>query len=272
MGQSRRGCIFCGSTKKISKEHLYPDWLKNYIPKPKRLDRYVVQVKTLKSFDAIGRPSYSITKGKMDRPGTAISQTVRVVCEKCNNEWMSRLQEEARPILAPLVLGVWGEIEEPQREVLARWITMFAMVLDCSEPLHTAITQQQRSEFFRTNKPLPEWFMWIGYLKTTYPTARSYHSIMNFTDSTKMVPEIKPSGTHITVGVLGNLVFQAFSTIEKRLWAHIAFKFNPFQILTPIWPNFRGLTNKPTTVIRDDQPEALRNTLRDFIYSLNPRD
>lgn len=271
MGSKSQRCIFCGSDKDISKEHIFPDWLKKYVPPPRvSNDRYVVEVKTLERGED-GQLRYSRKKGKSDRPGAAISQTVRVVCEKCNNGWMSRLQSKAKPILAPLVLGEWGKIGESEREVLATWITMFAMVLDCSEPEHTALTQRQRNEFFRTQKPLPEWIIWMGPMKGEHMTAQAGHRILAVADHSGHVPKPSPTGNHITIAGMGKLAVMAFSTTEKRLWAHVIFEFNPFQILTPIWPRFRGFTNRPTVTISEIHIEALGDMLRKFIYTRNPK-
>jgi hypothetical protein len=118
----------------------------------------------------------------MDRPGDALSQTARVVCRRCNNEWMSELQSVAKPILLPLVLGEWGEISAKEREIVARWASMFNMVLDASEPTHEAIIPEQRHEFYQTQKPLPEWIIWVGRLEPLVMTAQAIHTHLWFGD------------------------------------------------------------------------------------------
>src|SRR3954469_13275208 len=89
----KRGyCIFCGGTP-LSKEHFFAEWMHDYLP-PKPSTHYVA------GSDLIGRP------GKMFRPGNVFERHLRVVCKACNSGWMSTLQNEAKPILIPLMQGV----------------------------------------------------------------------------------------------------------------------------------------------------------------------
>ena len=103
--------------------------------------------------------------GMFQRPGSPLSHRLRVVCEKCNNTWMSALQSKVKPILLPLVLGEWRPLSERDRETLAAWLTMFVMVVDFGNRDVRAITQEQRARFLACQKAEPGWFMWIARLK-----------------------------------------------------------------------------------------------------------
>jgi hypothetical protein len=88
-------CIFCPRTD-LSKEHVWADWLKNRIPK---------NMPSYSSLSAIAYPTHTEFK-RQKISGDIQSRKLRVVCERhCNNGWMSRLQETAKPYLLPFVLG-----------------------------------------------------------------------------------------------------------------------------------------------------------------------
>ena len=86
-----RKCIFCGTEGNLSKEHLWPDWLsKLYLRKDSESHTF-------------GSKSYlnkkEVRDGTYSRPGHLFSLKNRVVCVTCNNGWMSRVEEETKPIL-----------------------------------------------------------------------------------------------------------------------------------------------------------------------------
>ena len=77
--------------------------MKDLFPKEAVPEHYeVVSVRTHKVVP-VGTP-----KVLSCRQGGAITKKLRVVCETCNNEWMSEIEDRVKPILAPLILGQSG--------------------------------------------------------------------------------------------------------------------------------------------------------------------
>lgn len=75
---------------------------------------------------------------------------------------MGALQEAVKPILAPLVQDTWGPLDQYSLEVLARWATMFTMVVEYADP-KTATVPQTHRDLLRTGaSPLDGWYIWIG--------------------------------------------------------------------------------------------------------------
>lgn len=87
---------------------------------------------------------YQIRPGPLNRKGDGRSQKLKVVCEPCNNEWMSVLQDRTKDILLPLLLRDAHEISEQHHELLATWATMFTMVYETCQPnpVQNATTSQ----------------------------------------------------------------------------------------------------------------------------------
>lgn len=148
---SKYRCIFCESAQKLSREHIYADWLKDYIEKT---ESHTFHLTTFMG----GAP----VRGKLYRPGDAHSQRLRVVCSSCNNGWMSRLQEKAKPLLVPLIKDEWPVLNKDTQATIASWIVMTTMVVEFANPETAAIPQKQRTHFMANQKTPPDWSIWIG--------------------------------------------------------------------------------------------------------------
>jgi|SRR6516164_2840227 len=93
--RGRTLCIFCegASGASISHEHVLPDWLNEVFP------RDPATVHTLGTTSWVGlSPGAPVTKRYRKR-GHVTTRQVRVVCEKCNNGWLSGLEDRTKPVL-----------------------------------------------------------------------------------------------------------------------------------------------------------------------------
>ena len=79
--------IFCQKVGKLTKEHLWSDWIGELLGKR---EEYTVKRR---------RPTGEVVEWK----SIGLNHVAAVVCGKCNNEWMSNLETEARPILSPVI-------------------------------------------------------------------------------------------------------------------------------------------------------------------------
>lgn len=104
---SSRACAFCGSTAPLTREHVFGDWLSKI---------------------GLGdEPSEMVTGplnqvGKKLAPTRPFQTTVKNVCAECNNGWMGRLEEVAKRVLTPMILGGSGRIEPSDRGAIAAWV------------------------------------------------------------------------------------------------------------------------------------------------------
>jgi hypothetical protein len=62
------------------------------------------------------------------------TQTVRDVCEPCNNEWMSDLEKAAIPLLTPLLRGRGKALHRDGQRILSAWALKTVMVWQESYP------------------------------------------------------------------------------------------------------------------------------------------
>lgn len=105
-------CIFCNRTdSKPSREDVLPRWIAREFPDTPWNVKNVITDKTFRTHKHLG----IISK----RP-----------CRRCNNEWMSRLEYEAQPVLAPLMHGRTATLSVNDQLLIARWLLKTSIMFD----------------------------------------------------------------------------------------------------------------------------------------------
>jgi hypothetical protein len=144
-------CIFCGD-QGLTGEHMWPNWLREYIPREMQ-DHYVgsTTVGPKETVEIMQR-----------RTGDPHSRKIKCVCRKCNNEWMSGLQEDAKPFIVPMLHGNVVRLHRKAQTLVAGWATMMVMVAEYLNNEMVAVPLSDR-EFLRcTQRPPAHWRIWIG--------------------------------------------------------------------------------------------------------------
>lgn len=152
-------CIFCGGGN-LTKEHLNPEWLQPFLTEKLPYTHHFIS--STKADESGAVTSHEAGSGKLHRQGDIHTKKLRIVCQRCNNGWMSALQERAKPLLLPLILGNWPKLSPEDQKVIATWITMSVMVHEFDHPSTAAISSDERRGFWLNPAPLPDWNIWIG--------------------------------------------------------------------------------------------------------------
>jgi len=99
-----RRCAFCPETAKLSGEHIWSDWMDALYPGGK----------TFRGFGQL----------KASWKASELNLKARVVCEPCNNGWMSDIENKhAKPAMKDLILG---KLDVPVSQSHAGSIALFA--------------------------------------------------------------------------------------------------------------------------------------------------
>jgi hypothetical protein len=115
----------------------------------------------------------------VERKADTLNWTIKVVCEKCNNTWMSEIeQQHAMPVMTPLILGVTGTvIPQLQADSISLFAFKTAVVLSCIDRKRQSFFPRYVRHGFRTNRGIPlNTRMWLagyglfeqGNVKTVY--------------------------------------------------------------------------------------------------------
>jgi hypothetical protein len=86
--ESNRSCAFCGSAASLTGEHIWSDWLSRLLGKRKVRYNWTEADGTVKEYRLVG-----------------LNAKVNIVCETCNNGWMSDLENAVKPIVQPMILN-----------------------------------------------------------------------------------------------------------------------------------------------------------------------
>lgn len=77
---------------------------------------------------------------------------VKVVCKPCNNNWMSQLEDAAKPYIVELLTG-HGTLDAEELEVLGRWAIKTAMMCEYWYPRGIVSTQAMRTAVMSGERP-----------------------------------------------------------------------------------------------------------------------
>src|SRR5437764_13245065 len=98
-------CVFCGSTEKLTGEHVWPKWIRKQFPPAPSDVRHAIRT----------------DEGVKEWGGPPFTQTVRDVCEPCNTGWMNDLEVAVQPSLKPLFAGRGRALHSEGQRTLAAW-------------------------------------------------------------------------------------------------------------------------------------------------------
>jgi hypothetical protein len=231
-----RRCLFCPN-RASSVEHAWPVWLMESVGP-------VVDVKRVELTGTIqawfgGRP---VDSAPQTWSGPNASLTVRHVCKKCNEGWMSRLESSVKPFMSPLINDLSFPLSRDQQTALALWMMKTAMVLEATnKPSRRFFTDDERAELFRSGKLPVGSQIWIG---RSTPHISSYSEARRLGGATTRSGVESPlSDGYANTFVFGRLVLHALNFHLKptaRVWPRtVDVKPGPVQwddLLAPIWP------------------------------------
>jgi hypothetical protein len=202
-------CIFCRSIAKMSYEHIWGEWTKDHIPR-KANKHHAVQVR----IRDIGEQEESVSR---IRAGDPLDATVPVVCELCNNTWMSAIQNRAKPFLVPLFEGHY-DLDGTAQAMVSAWIAMATMTGEFSSKPHriVGVTQSERTWFKDTQTPPRNWGIWIGHRRMTSSEMQWFHAAFPISDP-ENIPEVADDGfaqanSQSTAFTIGDLFILSIST------------------------------------------------------------
>ncbi|MBP2566974.1 hypothetical protein [Agrobacterium tumefaciens] len=152
--QKRNFCMYCGNTN-LSKEHIFPRWLQQYIPPPAYRGGHSTSI-------VRSEGHVEIRFEKENRLGDILNKTVRSVCVTCNNEWMSALQNDAKPLIVDLIQRFHLPNSETERRIIAAWVVMTALSWEQLDKATSTSNIKERSVLKQKIEPPENWFVFIG--------------------------------------------------------------------------------------------------------------
>lgn len=160
-----RECIFCGNTQ-LSGEHIFAEWLRKITARvlpPTATARFVADT----------------PREEREWPGMSFPTTVRKVCHRCNNTWMSDLENDAKNVLVSLMFGREQVLTIHDQQRLALWCVKTAIVMNAVRPVEGIPLAHAR--FIYEHKSLPKnYAITICTSRFEQPYLLLYHQSVGF--------------------------------------------------------------------------------------------
>ena len=228
-------CLFCDQAGKLTHEHLNPDWLRRYIPTTQRLKTH--HRGYMRQLDDSGR-SQVVEESHRIRPGDPYANRMKIVCGRCNSGWMSQLQQRAKPLLLPMILGQWRPLSPAEQETLATWMTMSVIVRETAHKPTATTSRQDREAFRQSPRPFVNWSIWIGKYNddTAGIFSRAAWQAWETSERTKALA--LEDGDQVTGLTIGRFFGMAFSS-QRNVGAvrlRGSREFGRQHGIVPIWP------------------------------------
>jgi hypothetical protein len=211
-------CLFCQRAVD-SAEHLWSDWI----------------LKDLKPVEPIHVKIGRRTSKWVDNPEVR----VKCVCQKCNNSWMSDLENENKPHIRTMMHGNPITLEPKQQRSLTRWAILKGMVLEAAAKKTVPFyTESEKAEIAPPSTFIPvATRAWIGRLRVG-----GFHA--GGTDTYGDINGV-PKAFHgcVTTIIVGQLVVQALTTHVLPMFGTLPFRPNYkrgawHKNLLEVWPVF----------------------------------
>jgi hypothetical protein len=216
---------------------------------------------------------YSLVK----RAGDILDWQTRCVCEThCNNGWMRRLDERARPILIPLVKGEVTRVSPDSQRVIAAWASMKAMVAEYDESGVVTTHHTQRKRMMLTQLP-PErgWATWIGnFVRKRWPGYWSGHPFLVLPDeqvSRRSHRRATYYNSQATTQVVGQLFIHILRSPMHRLAEKWRFSLPAGVSFFRIWPPSDYSISWPGGTMGDSDADYVAHAIEDYMAKIEAR-
>jgi hypothetical protein len=195
----------------------------------------------------------------------------QVVCEPCNNGWMSRLEIATKPILLQLMLGQAMHLDRDAQTVLATWACLKNMVAEFSDPATRATSAADLQWMYDEHLPPLRATLWIGEHTGTEWTTRYRHQGMRISHGVVRVASDSPPNGQVTTLAVGRIIFHLLALPEGFLYGGVPIPQGPiaacirqiYPSTTPFdWPLARTLTDADALELGDKMTEVYKRVIK----------
>jgi hypothetical protein len=242
-----KNCIFCDS-RQLTREHLWSEWTYKFFPKRRDGRHKRILFKTAPH----DRKLWSVEQNA-HRQGDTSSIRVRCVCQRCNNGWMSQLEELAKPALEKLITGSPIVLSDEQQEHVSAWIALKIMVSEYGSFEGPITTQPERSFLMLRRKAPVHWQVWISMhqahgWRSGYRRGCATLAFVPRGETPSAEQSRNTRNTQFVLFGIGKLLFTVFSS---RTGAQISFPSHLSTMIRPIAPSVGSVIWPPLAILHD---------------------
>jgi hypothetical protein len=198
-------CVFCGWEGTLTKEHAWPSWIREVLP--------AGRVKGHSQQHRVAATTGEVTAITPVLREKAANRKVQVVCQReCNGGWMSALENTAKPLLVPMILGETPHLSAEDRTTISFWVAKTAMMLQLIHPMTIRAIPAAHYRYVYEQRQAPQSMrVWLSaasdhFYRTAHYT-RGYRLPSAFPPSLRPLrDEPIPPNAYTSVMVIGRLV------------------------------------------------------------------
>ena len=194
-------CAFCPTeATKLSGEHIWDDWLNDELPTKRfRVRQRKSTLEPFREYDAC-----------------VLKEKLPVVCEKCNNTWMSDVTNRVKQSFAGMIIsGAHVSLSRADTALLAAFAFMKSVVADHATPKPEPFFTRAARESFRVSLAIPAGVqIWMAAFQGDYRYSGKCTTAILTPNAPGPIDGIE---FFTSTYVVGHLVLQ---TLALR-WAHL---------------------------------------------------
>jgi hypothetical protein len=232
----RRFCIFCHRPAN-SREHLLPDWLGEILP----ADEKVIHTRQVGG------------EGQQKWTRKPFEERTKQVCAECNHGWMSRLEEAAKPVLAPMVTRsrIPYELDPRARWIAATWAAKTSYVFE-SQSSHSLVPSIHPFLTMENGMPPAQVNIFIGsHDRARRDPINSFFLAQPL--SAAMTEERSGDQAEFGYMAFSAIAGVSFLVIGHRHTGRLRFNLNPpsSELLSKLWPPEGNSLSWPPPMLMD---------------------
>jgi hypothetical protein len=151
-------CAFCLRPAKMSSEHIWSEWMG----------------RLYSGYKGTYRVNWGLGSNAKAWKSKTIDAVAKVVCEPCNNGWMSDIDDAASYTMAQMIMyGSRVSLLPLGIESIARFAYKSAVVVDCANAQHPFFSAAERKRFSEGKHDLPRGVqIWLSRIRTQHVHGR----------------------------------------------------------------------------------------------------
>jgi hypothetical protein len=149
-------CVFCGDdSRRLSDEHVFGDWISRFFVE--ELGVQITGTSELVGSDGTTRIF----------PMKPFQQKTKIVCRRCNETWMSKLETSVMDDLKIMIRGQPKMLRSAAQQRLAFWCAKTALVLDHLHPQDRVIPDSHYRDLYSLKSALPSQVVLLAFRSVT---------------------------------------------------------------------------------------------------------
>lgn len=232
-------CVFCGCVGELTEEDAFPKWIaRELLP--------IGSVFRISSFRGDG----GVLVSEGDIRSKLLGTPVKCVCDRCNNRWMSQMENKIKTMLLPMFYGKGTTLDRNGQRKIVAWAIKTSYMLIYAQNAEFSVHPDWRTLMYDGRRIPPTARLWLAAYGGDVMPAQS--DVKHVTLTSREVDAQR--------SISGNLVTFSVVHLAFQLWlpdhpGPSPMEYDPplghTSYMTQIWPCREKLVGWPTPGVLD---------------------